>query len=60
MADLPEYPDNEGVDSGMQRAHEPPRTARSRRVYLLWALGIGLLLLMLVLHLSGVVGPGSN
>jgi hypothetical protein len=53
MADLPQHPED-GVGE-----QEPPRAA-SRRVYLWWIAGIGLVGLMLVLHLGGVFGPGSH
>jgi hypothetical protein len=59
MTDLPQYPDD-GADHGLGKRDQPRRSPGSRRVYLLWAVGIGLLLLMLVLHLAGAVGPGSN
>lgn len=56
MAELPEYPD------GVARPGEgrEPRPARSRRAYLLWIAGFVLVVLMLVLHVTGVLGPGSH
>ena len=56
MTELPEYPD------GAARPGEDPapRRDRSRRAYVLWIAGLALVALMLVLHLTGVLGPGSH
>jgi len=56
MADLPEYPDG-GGKVGDDRE---PRRATNRGTYLLWIAAIGLVVLMLVLHLAGVFGPGGH
>jgi hypothetical protein len=58
MAELPHHPDSD-EDSGL----EPDRgsSARTRRrTYLFVVFGVALVLLMVVLHLTGVVGPGTN
>ena len=57
MAHLPPYPDSDDADGvGMDKRS----TAGSRRRgYLLWIIGAGLLLLVVVLHLSGV-RPGGH
>jgi hypothetical protein len=56
MAELPEYPDG----AGRPGEGRGPRQAGSRRVYLLWIAGIALVVLMLVLHVTGVLGPGGH
>ncbi|MEO8750918.1 MAG: hypothetical protein ABI384_11010 [Allobranchiibius sp.] len=53
MAELPHHPVGDGTGE-----HAQPRT--SRRTYLWWAAGAGLVVLMLVLHLAGIFGPGSH
>lgn len=57
MADLPPYPDTD--DTGVERDCGST-TSRPWRVYVLWSIGIALVLLVVVLHLTGVVGPGSH
>ena len=58
MADPPSYPrtsDSTGAETGTDT---PPK--RSRRVVIaIWAAVIALFLLMLILHLTGAVGPGT-
>ena len=58
MADPPSYPrtsDSAGAETGNDAPHK-----RSRRVVLaIWAAVIALFLLMLILHLTGAVGPGT-
>jgi hypothetical protein len=56
MAELPEYPDGVGQPGDGRE----PRPARARRGYLIWIAGIALVVLMLVLHVTGVLGPGSH
>ncbi len=58
MANPPPYP-----DTGDDTSAEPdggPAAGKSRRAYVYWIIGIGLVLLVLVLHLTGALGPGSN
>jgi hypothetical protein len=54
MAELPQHPEADGAGD-----QAPPRAA-ARRVYMLWAAGVGLVVLMLVLHVAGVFGPGTH
>ena len=58
MADPPSYPrtsDSAGAETGSEAAPKRPR----RTVIAVWAVVIGLFLLMLILHLTGAVGPGT-
>jgi len=58
MANPPPYPDT-GDDTCTGPDGEPA-TSRSRRAYVYWIIGIVLVLLFLVLHLTGALGPGTN
>lgn len=51
------YPDN---PKGPAESPPAARARGSRGTYLLWAAGIGLIALMVLLHLTGVVGPGAH
>lgn len=59
MADPPRYPDT-GDDAGAAPDDEP--TARRSRwvAVLLWIIGIVLVLGLVVLHLTGALGPGAH
>jgi 4-hydroxybenzoate polyprenyltransferase len=59
MADLPRYPDTEDDTSiGLDRGST---TGTLRWVYVVWiCAGIALVLLLVVLHLTGVVGPHGH
>ena len=58
MADPPSYPrTRDGV--GAERGGEAPSRRPRRTVITVWAAVIALLLLMLILHLTGAVGPGT-
>jgi hypothetical protein len=52
----PQHPDGDSNPGKDQEA----RAATSRRTYVLWIAGIGVVVLMVVLHLPGVFGPGSH
>lgn len=56
MAELPQHPD--GGDD-LDKDHEP-RDATSRRVYVWWIAGLGVVVLMVALHAARVFGPGSH
>ena len=56
MPEIPRYPAEDDAAAG---ARSGPRRA-SWRTYLLVAAGVGLLVLMVVLHLTGVLGPGEH
>lgn len=59
MAGQPHYPDT-GKDSGADAGRKPP-TARQRWTRIAVILLVAtLLLLMIVLHLTGTVGPGTS
>jgi len=58
VADPPSYPhtsDGAGAETGNNASPKRPR----RAVIAVWAVVIGLFLLMLILHLTGAVGPGT-
>ncbi len=59
MAEPPPYPSTGDDTAG--GAGSGPAARRSRRVTALWIIGIGLVaVLFVVLHLTGVFGPGSH
>lgn len=53
MNDPLRYPTSDAHD-------DEPSTRTPRWVYFLWAAGILLLVLFVVLHLTGVMGPGAH
>jgi len=58
VADPPSYPrttDSAGAETGNGTSPKRPR----RAVIAVWAAAIALFLLMLILHLTGAVGPGT-
>jgi hypothetical protein len=57
VAQLPRYPDGEN-DPGIER--HGGATKPSKKTYAFVIIGVALVLLMVILHLAGVVGPGSN
>jgi hypothetical protein len=58
MADPPSYPDA-GEDTG--EVSRPALTARQRGVrVLLIAAVVALIALMIILHVTGVLGPGAH
>ncbi len=58
MADPPSYPDA-GEDTG--EASRPALTARQRAVrVLLIAAAVAAVALMIILHATGVLGPGAH
>lgn len=58
MASPPRYPDTDG-DTGVGPDSEST-TGTSRRVYALVIMGIALILLMVILHLTGAMGHGLH
>lgn len=57
MPDEPRHPDT--PDAGSVRGNRPAE-GRPWWVYTLAILAVALLVLMVVLHLTGVIGPGSH
>jgi hypothetical protein len=58
MADPPSYP-GAGEDTG--KASRPALTARQRTVrVLLIAVVVAVIALIVILHVTGVLGPGTN
>jgi hypothetical protein len=56
MQDIPRHPETHEVGP----VADAPPANRPRWVYALVAVGIALLALMVVLHLTGVMGPGAH
>jgi hypothetical protein len=60
MTDPPSYPGTDG-DTGAEPAAGPAATRPRRTVIVVWGIVIALLLvMMLILHLTGTLGPGTN
>jgi hypothetical protein len=59
MADLPTHSDT-GDHPGTGGHGEPPAGPRTRRKVVWVAIGVALLVLFVVLHLTGVVGAESH
>jgi len=57
MANPPPYPDTD--DTG-QRSSSGSATSKPWRMYAIWIIVIGLVLLMVVGHLTGLLGPGAH
>jgi len=57
MAHPPPYPDTNDTGVGPDRGSTP---STPWWVYAFWIIGIGLVLLMVVLHLTGVLGSGTH
>jgi hypothetical protein len=58
MASPHRYP-NRGDHPGLGPDREAP-TATPWRTYLIWIVVIALLLVMVILHLTGIIGAGSH
>jgi hypothetical protein len=58
MTDPPSYPGTDG-NAGAEPAG-PAATRPRRTVIVVWGVVIALLLVMLILHLTGTLGPGTN
>jgi hypothetical protein len=59
MADPPPYPDS-GDDAGVGPDRGPPAGMPRWVVVVGIVIAIGLVLVVVVLHLSGIVGPGAR
>jgi hypothetical protein len=57
MAHPPSYPDTDDTGLGSDRRST---AGKPWLVYAFWIIGIGLVLLMVVGHLTGHLGPGSH
>jgi hypothetical protein len=57
-ADLPSHPDSDD-DAGMRSSRESTPKA-GWRTYLFVVAGVGLVMLFVVLHLTGTLGPGGH
>jgi hypothetical protein len=58
MAELPDHPESD-EDTGVGFDRESS-TRKQWTTYAFVVVGVALILLMVVLHLAGVVGPGTN
>ena len=58
MTDPPSYP-RTSDSAGAQTGDDAPPKRPRRVVIAVWAAVIALVLLMLILHLTGAVGPGT-
>jgi hypothetical protein len=58
MADLPDYPDSD-EDTSVGPDRRSSRSTSWRR-YLLVLVVVALVMLFVILHLTGTVGPGTN
>jgi hypothetical protein len=57
MAELPRHPDDDR-HSGLEYRSEATKT--TWKTYALVAVVVAVVMAMVILHLAGVVGPGSN
>jgi len=58
---VPETPRYPSDDIGGTAGHNEGSARRKPRLtYLWWAVGIALMLAFMVLHLTGVLGPGAH
>jgi hypothetical protein len=58
MPEIPRHPGGDADEPAAGRAE--PGAARRRASWLWWAVGLGLLVAFVVLHLTGVLGPGAH
>jgi hypothetical protein len=59
MADHPRYPDT-GNGTGAAPDGAPAARKRRRVQLAFWIIAIAVVLLVIVLHVTGTVGPGTN
>lgn len=60
VAETPRYP-SDHTDADKTAGHENSSVRRGRRsTYLMWAFGVVLVVSIVVLHLTGVLGPGGH
>jgi len=59
MADRPRYPDT-GNDTGAAPEGAPAARKQRRMQLVFWIIAIALVLLVIVLHVTGTVGAGTN
>ena len=57
--DLPSHPDANDTDANISARRGPGRTRNTGATVALWAVG-AVVLVVIVLHLTGVVGPLAN
>jgi hypothetical protein len=60
LPDPSRYPEDAGDDAARRSDDLESPVARPRAVYVLWAVGIALVVVLLVLHLAGVFGAGAH
>ena len=60
VAETPRYP-SDHTDADKPTGHENSSVRRRRRsAYLMWVLAVVLVVSVVVLHLTGVLGPGEH
>jgi hypothetical protein len=60
MADLPTHSDTGDEPAARQQAEEPEGGATTRQKVIWISIGVAVLLVLVVLHLTGVVGSQTN
>ena len=60
MAEVPHPPADEGGDNTGTGRGRGPEASSPRLTHLVWAVGIVLVVLFVVMHLTGVLGPGDH
>lgn len=59
MPEVPHYPAKQPGETP-EPDGEPESSPAGRSIYLWWILGIAVVVLFIVLHLAGALGPGGH
>jgi hypothetical protein len=60
VPEIPRHPADEGGDRSRDSRSRGSVTSARRSTYLAWAVGFVLVVLFVVLHVFGVLGPGGH